>query len=74
MIEEKVLKKIEYLKRAYKEKEDEFRTERIKLEEYVKKHLAEDNIQNDDERLREVVGILPDSRIRDSLTSHLYDL
>lgn len=74
MIEEKVLKKIECLKRAYKEKEDEFWTEQIKLEEYVKKHLAENSIQNDDERLREVVGILPDSRIRDSLISHLYDL
>lgn len=74
MIEEKVLKKIEYMKRAYRKKEDVFRTEQEKLGEYVKKYLAENNIQDDDERLREVIGILPDSRVRDCLISHLYDL
>ena len=72
MIEEKVLKKIEHLKRACKKKEDSFRTEQEKLGEYVKKYLAENNIQDDDERLREVIGILPDSRVRDRCCSANY--
>lgn len=74
MIEEKVLKKIGYLKCAYREKEDAFQAEEKKLQECVDRYLDESGIRNDAGRLREVAGLLPDSRTKSSLIGHLYGL
>ena len=74
MIEEAVLKKIGLLSRAYREKEKAFGAEHKKLQEYVERYLDENSIRNDMKGLKEVAGILPDSRILDSLISRLYDL
>ena len=74
MLEKKVMKKIGQLKRVYREKEDAFRAEQEKLKEYVKKYVDGNSIYNDEKRLEELIGILPDSGIRSDLTSHMYAL
>ncbi len=74
MIEEKVLKEIEDLKRAYWKKEKDYDAERKKLLELAEKYVAENDIRNDVKRLSEIIGILPYSRLRDRLYDHLYDL
>lgn len=74
MIEEKVRKKIESLKQVYREKEKVYKAEEAKLKEYVEKYLVENDILNDEQQLEEVIGILPNSRIRDRLIRHLYGL
>lgn len=74
MIEEKVLKEIEDLKRAYLKKDKVYDAERKKLLELAEKYVAENDILNDVIRLREIIGILPYSRLRDRLYEHLYDL
>lgn len=74
MIEEKVLKEIENLKRAYLKKDKVYKAERKKLLELAEKYVAENDILNDVIRLREIIGILPYSKLRDRLYDHLYDL
>lgn len=74
MIEQKVLKEIEDLKRAYWKKEKVYNAERKKLLELAEKYVAENDILNDVMRLREITVILPYSRLRDRLENYLYDL
>ena len=47
MIEEKVLKEIEDLKRAYLKKDKVYEAERKKLLELAEKYVAENDIRND---------------------------
>lgn len=74
MIEEKVLKEIEALKRPYLKKQKVYEAERKKLLELAEKYVAENDIRNDVKRLSEIIGILPYSRLRDRLYDHLYNL
>lgn len=74
MIEKKVLKEIEDLKRAYWKKEKVYDAESKKLLELAEKYVAENDILNDVMRLREITVILPYSRLRDRLGNYLYDL
>ncbi len=74
MIGEKVLEEIEDLKRAYWKKEKVYEAERKKLVELAEKYIAGNDIRNDRKRLEEIIGLLPHSRLRDSLSEHLYSL
>lgn len=74
MIEEKVLKEMEDLKRAYWKKEKDYDAERKKLLELAEKYVAGNDILNDVIRLREITVILPYSRLKDRLENCLYNL
>lgn len=74
MIEEKVLKEIEDLKQVYLKKQKAYEAERGKLLELAEMYVAENDIRNDVERLNEIIGNLPYSRLRDRLYGYLYDL
>ncbi len=74
MIEEKVLKEIEDLKQAYWKKEKDYDAERKKLLELAEKYVAGNDIRNDGKQLMEIIGLLPYSRLRDSLFDYLYSL
>lgn len=55
----KAMIRIKCMAEAYSEKEQEFRAEQKKLQEYVNSYLDENGIRNDMAKLKELAGVLP---------------